>query len=117
MVGAVAGCVERREVQGPGADDVAISELRVAPHRGLELVREPLGEGQVVGMAMGDEHDADRLARQALVQGGKMRVVVGTRVDDHDHRAGPDDPGVGPRPGIRSGVRGNDPRDLRQRGW
>ena len=78
--------------------------------------RKPLGEGKMVRMRVRDEHNADRLARQAFVESGEVCVVIGTRIDDHDHRAGSDDPCVGSRPGVRTGVGRDDSCYLRQRG-
>ena len=112
----MAGRVEGGEVERAGTDDIAIRQLRVSLHGGLELARKPLRERKVIWMPVRDEHHADRLARQPLVQRGEMCVVVGTRVDDHDHRARPHDPRVRAGPGVWTGVRGNDPGYLGQRG-
>ena len=117
VVGAVAGRVERGDVERAGTDDIAIRQLRVSLHRGLEPARKPLRERKVIWMPVRDEHHPDRLARQPLVQRREMFILVGTRVDDHDHRARPHDPRVGARPGVWTGVGRNDPGDLRQRGW
>src|SRR5207302_9512073 len=50
--GAVAGPVERGEVERAGTDDIAIPQLRVSLHGGLELARKPLRERKVIWMPM-----------------------------------------------------------------
>src|SRR5207248_9389503 len=86
VVGAVARGVDGGEVQRPGTDDVAVIQLRMTQHTGLELARESLGERQVIGMAVRDENDADRLARKTLVERSQVSLVVRTWVDDDDPR-------------------------------
>ena len=111
VVGAVSGRVQGGEVKRAGADDLTVAQLRISLHGSVVGSGKSHGEGKVVRMPVCDEHHRDRLAREALVERIEMSIIVGAGVDHGDHRPGVHDPGVGPRPRVRTGVRSHDPAD------
>jgi hypothetical protein len=69
----------------------------------------------MVRVGMRNEHDADGRSPEVPVDRRQVVLVIWTGIDDRHHRSGVDDPGVGARSRIRARIRGNDPRNGRQR--
>ena len=89
-----------------------MSRMSGSPISGTESGRrQPFREWKMVWVGVRHKHYANGRAGQLSVDGREVAVVVGPRVDDHNHRAGVDDPGVGAWTRVRPRIGRHHARD------
>ncbi len=92
VVAGMAGCVHGHQLAGVGLDPVPLVKGFPGEHpdRGVQPLRQCIGSLHVVGVAVGDQHRCSDAIADGIDDGGLVRRVVRTGVDDR-RPARPDD--------------------------